>query len=382
MTTGPMPTGSVGALAHARRVVVKVGSSSLTTADGLLDLGSVWRIVDVLAREHGRGREVTLVSSGAIAAGLLPMGLARRPSDLATQQAAAAVGQGLLMAHYQKRFSEHGQKVGQVLLTVEDVTRRGHYRNAERALTALLEYGIVPIVNENDSVATHMMRFGDNDRLAALVAQLTGADALLLLTDVDALYTDHPARPGARRIPVVHHPDELLGVDTSRTGSKVGTGGMRSKVEAALIATSMGTPTLVTSAANIERALAGEAVGTWFEPIGRRQGSRRRWLAHASEARGALVLDAGAVRAVVEGTASLLPVGVTRVEGDFEDGDPVNLVDEAGHVLARGLVSYGADDLRRVRGMDSVAIAATLGEDAPGEAVHRDVLVVLPRTGS
>lgn len=365
--------------ATASRVVVKVGSSSLTTPDGMLDLGSVWRLVDVLAREHGRGREIVLVSSGAIAAGLLPMGLERRPADLASQQAAAAVGQGLLMAHYQKRFSEHGQKVGQVLLTVEDVTRRGHYSNAERALNALIGYGIVPIVNENDSVATHMMRFGDNDRLAALVAQLVQADALVLLTDVDALYTDHPSRPGARRIPVVHHRDELLSVDTSRTGSKVGTGGMKSKVEAATIATSMGIPTLVTSATNVEAVLAGESVGTRFDPIGRRQGSRRRWLAHASEIRGSLDLDAGAVAAVVDGTASLLPVGITAVNGEFEAGDPVELRDEDGVVVARGLVSFDSADLRRVLRRDSAGVVAELGEDAPGEAVHRDVLVVLPQ---
>lgn len=364
-------------LGAAGRIVVKIGSSSLTTPNGVLDIGSVWRIVDVLARTRAQGTDVALVSSGAVAAGLVPMGLERRPTDLATQQAAAAVGQGLLMAHYQKRFSEHGQKVGQVLLTVEDVTRRGHYGNAERALTALLHHGIVPIINENDSVATHMLRFGDNDRLAALVAQLVGAEALVLLTDVDALYTDHPARPGATRIPVVHDPSELAAVDTSRVGSKVGTGGMKSKVEAAMIATSMGVGTLVTSAANIEAALRGDSVGTWFEPTGRRQGSRRRWLAHASEARGAVVLDEGAVRAVVEGTASLLPVGIVRVDGEFEAGDPVNVLDGAGVVRARGLCSYDSGDLRRVMGRGSAAIVEQLGEDAPGEAIHRDVLVVL-----
>lgn len=367
----------MNALGSAPRVVVKIGSSSLTTADGLLDLGSVWRLVDVLAREHAAGRDLVLVSSGAIAAGLVPMGLARRPSDLATQQAAAAVGQGLLMAHYQKRFSEHGQKVGQVLLTVEDVTRRGHYRNAERSLLALLDYGIIPIINENDSVATDMLRFGDNDRLAALVAHLVQADALLLLSDVDALYTDHPARPGARRIETVSHPDELAMVDTSRTGSRVGTGGMTSKVEAAVIATSMGIPTVITSAKNAAAALRGEPVGTTFEVIGRRQGSRRRWLAHASVTRGEVVLDAGAVSAVIEGTASLLPVGITEVRGEFEAGDPVDVRDENGDLLARGLVSFGAADLRQIRGESSARVQEILGDGAPSEAIHRDVLAVL-----
>lgn len=365
-------------LSDAERVVVKVGSSSLTTPEGQLDIGSVWRLVDALAVEHAKGREIVLVSSGAVAAGLLPMGLPRSPSDLATKQAAAAVGQGLLIAHYNKRFSEHGQKVGQVLLTVDDVTRRGHYRNAERALLALLSYGIVPIVNENDSVATHMFRFGDNDRLAALTAQIVQADGLLLLTDVDGLYTDHPARPGARRIEVVNHPDEIATIDTSRSGSKVGTGGMGAKIDAATIATSMGIRTVVTSAANVSAALAGERVGTRFEPIGRRQGSRRRWLAHASRAQGGLVLDAGAVRAVIDGTASLLPVGITEVQGDFDDGEPVNLIDGDGVIRGRGLVGMDAELLRQVIGQDSNTILARHGENVPREAVHRDVLVVLP----
>ena len=237
------------AVGAARRVVVKVGSSSLTTALGGIDPARIKALVDELARIRLAGREVVLVSSGAIAAGLAPLALRTRPRDLATQQAAASVGQGLLMGDYTRLFGAYGLAVGQVLLTVDDMTRRGHYRNAYRTFGRLLELGVVPIVNENDTVATHEIRFGDNDRLAALVAHLVHADALVLLSDVDGLYTAHPATSGAQRISDVRSDEDLAGVDVDRRGSAVGSGGMITKIEAARIATSAAIPVVLTTAA-------------------------------------------------------------------------------------------------------------------------------------
>src|SRR4051812_24243067 len=253
----------------ARRVVVKVGSSSLTTASRRVDYQRVRRPVDVPAAARARGTEVVRVPSGAIAAGLAPLGLARRPRALPAQQAAAAVGQGLLVHRYTKELAVHGLVAGQVLLTADDMTRRSHYRNAHQTFAKLLELGVLPIVNENDTVATSEIRFGDNDRLAALVAHLVHADLLLLLSDVDGLYDGDPARPGARLLPDVRSEADLAGVLIGRAGgSGVGTGGMLTKVEAARIATGAGSLVVLTSAERAAEALAGEPVGTMFHPTG------------------------------------------------------------------------------------------------------------------
>lgn len=364
-------------LTTAARLVVKVGSSSLTRPDGGLDHARVTALVEALAAHRRGGIEVLLVSSGAIAAGLEPLGLARRPRDLATAQAAASVGQGLLMACYTEAFARHGTTVGQVLLTAEDVIRRTHYANARRTLDRLLGLGVVPVVNENDTVATDEIRFGDNDRLAALVAHLVQADALLLLTDVDALYDGPPSRPGARRLSVVRTSSDLDGVRLGSSGTSVGTGGMTSKVEAAAIATTAGIPTYLTSAELAGAVLAGEDVGTWFAPTGSRRASRLLWLAHATRPRGRLLLDPGAVRAVVERRLSLLPAGVTAVEGDFSAGDPVDLCDEKGHAVARGLINYAAAELPGLLGRSTRDLARELGPAYEREVVHRDDLVLL-----
>lgn len=364
-------------LTSAARLVVKVGSSSLTRPDGGLDHERVTALVEALAAHRRGGIEVLLVSSGAIAAGLEPLGLARRPRDLATAQAAASVGQGLLMARYTEAFARHGTTVGQVLLTAEDVIRRTHYANARRTLDRLLGLGVVPVVNENDTVATDEIRFGDNDRLAALVAHLVQADALLLLTDVDALYDGPPTRPGARRLSVVRTSSDLDGVRLGRSGTSVGTGGMTSKVEAAAIATTAGIPTWLTSAELVGAVLAGEDVGTFFAPTGSRRASRLLWLAHATRPRGRITLDPGAVRAVVERRLSLLPAGVTAVEGDFSAGDPVDLCDERGHAVARGLINYGAAELPGLLGRSTRDLARELGPAFEREVVHRDDLVLL-----
>ncbi|GAA1923915.1 glutamate 5-kinase [Nocardioides lentus] len=362
----------------ARRVVVKVGSSSLTTAAGGLDPVRLDALVDALAAARARGAEVVLVSSGAIAAGLAPLGLRRRPHQLALQQAAASVGQGLLVRHYTEALARHGVVAGQVLLTVDDVVRRAHYRNAHQALDQLLSLGVLPVVNENDTVATSEIRFGDNDRLAALTAHLVHADLLVLLSDVDGLYDGDPAREGTRLVPRVGGPAELEALDIGTTGSAgVGTGGMTTKVEAARIATGAGIPVVLTSAARAAEALAGEEVGTVFDPTGRRRPTRLLWLRHATEPLGVLHLDAGAVRAVVERRASLLPAGVTGASGSFEAGDPVDLAGPDGVPVARGLVAYDAADLPDLLGRSTGDIAAERGAGWERELVHRDDLALL-----
>jgi glutamate 5-kinase len=375
-------------VATARRIVVKVGSSSLTTGDGGIDDGRIASLAGVLAARADDGTQIVLVSSGAIAAGLAPLRLPRRPRDLATQQAAASVGQGLLVAVYTAAFARHGVQAGQILLTADDLMRRAHYRNAQRTLNRLLELGVLPVVNENDTVATDEIRFGDNDRLAALVAHVVRAGALVLLSDVDGLYDFDPRYPGAQRISHVG-PDqaELDGVSLGPPGRAagrgvgrgVGTGGMVTKVDAALIATEAGIPTVVSGAGQAAAALAGKAVGTYFAPHGRRPATRQLWLAHAAAARGSLALDAGAVKAVVAGRASLLPAGITGVEGSFDAGDPVDLCDPDGHVVARGLVNYDAAEIPALMGRSTRWLAARKGAEYEREVVHRDDLVVLSR---
>jgi glutamate 5-kinase len=359
------------AVQNARRIVVKVGSSSLTTAAGGLDRTRVDALVDAVAALSG---ETVLVSSGAIAAGLAPLGLPRRPRDLATQQAAASVGQGLLMQAYTDSFHRHGRTVGQILLTVDDVTRRAHYRNAYRTLRRLLDFKTVPIVNENDTVATEEIRFGDNDRLAALVAALVHADLLVLLSDVDALYTGDPAHPESKLIDEVHSDTDLSGISAGRPGKAgLGTGGMVTKVEAARIATGAGIPVVLTAAPLAAAALSGEPVGTLFHRVRKRPAARLFWLAHATAPRGRLHLDDGAVRAIVGRRASLLPAGITAVDGQFTAGDPVDLVDPTGHPVARGLVNYDALELPSLLGRTTVE----LGPGYEKEVVHRDDLVLL-----
>ncbi|MDP9780049.1 glutamate 5-kinase [Nakamurella flavida] len=376
------------AVGRARVVVVKVGSSSLTTALGGLDPSRLDGLVDAVAGRVRQGSQVVLVSSGAIAAGLAPLGLKRRPRDLATQQAAASVGQQLLAERYAVSFARHDLTVGQVLLTSDDVVRRAHYRNAQRTFGKLLSFGVVPVVNENDTVATAEIRFGDNDRLAALVAHLVGAQALVLLSDVDSLYTGHPALPSSRRIGYVPDAAALIGVSADARGSDVGTGGMASKLTSALTATGAGIPVLLASAGQAAAALAvgagsdpadrsdtdtGPTVGTVFAPAHRRTSARLFWLRHAAHPVGSLVLDDGAVAAVTGRRKSLLPAGITAVRGDFGSGDVVELVSGDGTVVARGFVGHDSTELPAIMGRSLSA----LPEELQHEVVHADDLVVV-----
>lgn len=364
------------AVAAARRVVVKIGSSSLTGPDGHLDGAALRGIVEVLATRHAAGTQVVLVTSGAVSAGIGPLGLSTRPRDLATMQAAASVGQGQLARRYQEEFAAFGVQIGQILLTAEDTVRRARYRNAQRALERLLALGVVPVINENDAVTTDELKFGDNDRLAALVSHLVRADALLLLTDVDGLHDAPPSRPGARRIPLVGDLAEVAAVEVTARGSSVGTGGMVTKLESVRIATGAGVPAVLTHATNAAAALAGDDVGTFFAATGRRTSARRLWIAHAAGTEGRLHLDAGATRAVLGGRASLLPAGITRVEGEFDAGDPVELVASDGVVVARGLVAFDASDLPALLGRSTYALREELGEGYDRVVVHRDDLVL------
>ena len=369
----------------AARVVVKVGSSSLTTPDGEIAGEAIAALAATLAARHQTGTQLVLVSSGAIASGLVPLGLTRRPSDLATQQAAASVGQGLLIARYAAAFTAHNIRTGQVLLSADDLMRRTHYRNAQRTLDRLLELGVLPVVNENNTVATDEIRFGDNDRLAALVAHVTRAAALILLSDVDGLYDGDPRRGAAQRITEVRDPADLAdirlgrGMKAGRGGQgQQGIGGMATKVEAALIASSAGIPAVVTDMASAAAALAGAPVGTYFAAArGRRPATRLLWLRHAAVARGDLRLDPGAVAAVLTRRASLLPAGITGVDGAFDAGDPVNLCDENGTVIARGLVNYDAAEIPGLMGRSTRWLASRLGPEYEREVIHRDDLVIV-----
>jgi glutamate 5-kinase len=365
------------AVAGARRIVVKIGSSSLTGADGHLDGARVDALAEVLWSQRAAGREVVLVSSGAIAAGLRPLGFETRPRDLATLQAAASVGQGLLVHRYAEAFGRHGATVGQVLLSAEDVVRRAHYLNAKRTLDRLLALGAIPIVNENDAVATAEIKFGDNDRLAALVANLVGAHLLVLLSDVDALYDADPRRGAGTRIAEVKSAEDLTGVKLGAAGTAYGSGGMVSKVDAARIAMASGVATVVGAAADAAALLSGADVGTLFHAAQTRTAARLLWLTHAATPTGRLCLDSGAVRAVVERRLSLLPAGIVSVAGSFTAGDPVDLVDPDGVAVARGFVNYGSDELPALLGRSTRDLAAELGPAYEREVVHRDDLALL-----
>lgn len=367
-----------GAICGAATLVVKVGSSSLTLPGGGIDVRRVDDLVDALSEVIAVGRRVVLVSSGAIATGFPAMGITHRPRTLAGKQAAASVGQGILLAHYASRFASHGLRVGQVLLTVNDLVRPTSYRNAWSTLDTLLGLGVVPIVNENDTVATGEIRFGDNDRLAALVAELVRAQALILLSDVDALYTAHPDSPDARRVEVVEDID-ALDVDTHKAGSGVGTGGMTTKIEAARMATCAGVPVVLAAAVDARDVLAGAPVGTYFRPLATRRPRRLLWLADAATSQGQIVIDDGAVEALTQRHSSLLAVGVTRVHGDFQAGDPVTILASDGRVVGRGIAQFSHDEVRVMRGRSSAWLAAEMGPAASREIIHRDAMVLSRR---
>ena len=365
-------------IAEAQTIVVKVGSSSLTKPSGHLDPERLDALVAAIARIRLMGGRVVLVSSGAIAAGFGSLGFDSRPTDIADQQACAAVGQGLLMARYESAFAKYGLRVGQILLTVSDTVSPQQYRNVRRTLDRLLDLGAVTIINENDSLASNEIRFGANDRLSALVANIVVADALVLLTDVDALYTAPPSEPGSRRIAYVPNVEKALEqVQVGGTGSNVGTGGMVTKMEAARVAAVSGIPAVLTCAANAGPAMMGDPVGTVFAPIHDRGSSRRLWIGFASHPQGVLVADAGAAKAICAGSASLLAAGVLEARGDFAAGDAVWVDDEQGRHLAKGLVGFDSEEIPQMLGRNTAQLRRFLGEEYAHPLVHRDNLVLV-----
>ncbi|MFT3662810.1 MAG: glutamate 5-kinase [Gordonia sp. (in: high G+C Gram-positive bacteria)] len=363
------------AIAAARSIVVKIGSSAVTDLRTGLDHARLDALVDALEARMRAGSDVVVVSSGAVGAGIAPLGLKKRPVDLATKQAAASVGQLKLAQAWDASFARYGRTVGQVLLTADDVSNRAHHANAQRTLNRLRALHAVAVVNENDTVATNELRFGDNDRLGALVAHLAGADALVLLSDVDGLYTGDPRRPGpdgepARFIDEVSGPEDLDGV-IAGSGGALGTGGMASKLAAARLAADSGVPVLLAAAAQADRALGGASVGTVFAARPQRLSARRFWVRHAAESLGRLTIDAGAVDAVVGRRRSLLAAGITAVDGNFSDGDVVELAGPDGRVCARGVASYDADEVAEMAGKS--------GDDLPSDlrrpVIHANDLV-------
>lgn len=360
------------AIRTARSVVVKIGTTALTTPKGVFDASRLASLADAIEARMKAGSDVVIVSSGAIAAGIEPLGLSRRPTDLATKQAAASVGQVALVNAWSAAFQRYDRTVGQVLLSAHDISMRVQHTNAQRTLDRLRALHAVAIVNENDTVATNEIRFGDNDRLSALVAHLVGADALVLLSDIDGLYDSDPRKGNARYISEVAGTDDLDGV-IAGGGSRLGTGGMASKLSSALLASDAGVPVLLAAAAEATAALADASVGTVFAPRAERMSSRRFWVRYAAESTGTLVLDDGAVRAVVKQRRSLLPAGITEVSGRFHGGDVVELRGIDGAVVARGVVAYDATELASMVGRSTSDLPAEMRRPA----VHADDLVAV-----
>lgn len=369
-------------LKNKKRVVIKIGSSILSKEGTGLDSARFRKLVAQIAGLMERKVKVVLVSSGAIAAGMHRLGLKRKPSVIPQKQAIAAAGQTALMHEYEKAFAKHGLFAAQVLLTREDLANRRRFLNARHALKELLSWGIVPVINENDTVAVHEIKFGDNDNLSALVTNLVEADLLMILTDIDGVYDSDPrVNPGSKKIDLIENIDAKLKTaagDTLRAGS---TGGMATKLEAGEKAAHFGVATLIldgNAPKILERAMADEAVGTLILPkMENRLSAKKHWLAYTLQPAGRLLVDAGAREALTERGKSLLPSGIRACEGNFSGGDPIDLAVEGQKPFARGLTTYGSEELRKIMGKKTGEIEAVLGYKYFDEVIHRDDLVLL-----
>ena len=358
--------------------VVKLGSSIVAEENGELRLSVVARVCEDVAALHRRGVEVVMVTSGAIARGMQLLGMGARPATVQELQAASAVGQGRLYRTYDGLLRDRGIQTAQVLLTFFDMSARAHYLNARNTLSKLLEWRIVPVINENDTTTTNEVSFGDNDFLAAQVSVLVNADLLVLLTDADGLYTADPrTSPDAQLVGEVTDPESLTGLQIGHSPSPLGSGGMRSKVVAAEMASAAGIPTVIGNGlvgGVLARAWAGDPAGTRFAPQETRQSSFKLWLKYAKPSHGTVTVDAGAARALREGAASLLPVGIVDVQGGFDAGDAVDVRDGRS-AIGKGICNYSADELRQVMGLKSAQVREVLPR-ATDEAVHRDYFVL------
>lgn len=368
-------------LRKKKRIVVKVGSSTLTHETGKLNYYRIERLAMEIADLENQGKEMVLVSSGAVSAGMGPLGLSARPKTIREKQAVAAVGQGVLMHTYEKIFREYGQNVGQVLLTRMDAQDRKKFMNSRNTLLTMLQMGIIPIINENDVVAIDEFKIGDNDTLSAMVSNFIDADLLIILSDVDGLYTANPqTHDDAQIIPVVDEVDKHVYDIAGGAGSSIGTGGMYTKIQAASIATSSGVDMVIASGSENEillRICQGEEVGTWFRAKDSNLHTKKRWLLSGSKAQGSVIVDKGCRDALIAHGSSLLPVGIAAVEGTFHEGDIVNVIYE-GMVIAKGIVNYNSESVDAIKRHKTDEIEAILGhEGVYEEVIHRDNLVVM-----
>ena len=369
-------------LKDVKRIVIKVGSSTITYGNGKRNFSRIDRLAREIADLANQGKEIILVSSGAVAVGVDRLGLAAKPKTIPGKQAAAAVGQGVLMHTYEKIFAEYGQIVAQVLLTRMDSVDRHRYTNSRNTFLALLEHKVIPIVNENDVVAIDELKIGDNDNLSALVAGIVDADLLIILSDIDGLYTANPQNdPNAKLVPEVTDITPEIEASAGDAGSKVGTGGMFTKIQAAKMATSSGINMVIASGEEkdaISRILDGEEIGTLFVSRENRLQFRKRWLAFGARIAGKIVVDDGCAKAVRKaGGCSILPAGITDVEGEFEAGNTISVVNKTGHELARGLANYSSEELDMIKGAKTSEIENILGHKHFDEVIHRDDLVIL-----
>jgi glutamate 5-kinase len=360
----------------ARRVVVKIGSAVLAGSPDVFT-----RVAEDVKYLKASGREVVIVTSGAVALGMKALGLAERPATIPETQAVAAAGQLNLMFNYKKAFMEAGLLMGQVLLTHDDFSDRKRFLNARNTVLTLLGMGLVPVINENDTVATEEIKLGDNDELSALVTNLVNADLLVILTDIDGLYDTDPRKdPGAKRIPLVRDVERLEPAALGAGAGPLGSGGMRTKTLAARTAAHFGVPTIVASGMDREviiKIFEGRRPGTFFMPAKRSLSSRKHWIAFSTRPTGRVFVDDGARKALLDGKKSLLPSGIIDVDGDFEAGEVVHCVDSAGMEFARGLTNYSSDEIRLIKGSKSSEIEKKLGYKVFDEVIHRDNLVVL-----
>ena len=366
-------------LTRCRRIVVKIGSGVLTRTDGL-DLRRIRRLVDELTQLKKDGREIVVVSSGAIASGLAKVKMTERPQTIREKQACAAIGQASLILTYEKSFARHGLQVAQILLTANDLANRQRYLNARNTLTTLLEWDIIPIINENDSVAVDEIKFGDNDTLSGMITSLVEADLLINLTDIDGLY-DHDPREDAQAlfIPIVKSVGRKIEAMAGKIPGALGTGGMYTKVVAAGKLSKSGVPTVIANGGKkgvLLNILAGRPEGTLFLPEAERLPGRKQWIAYTAKPKGRLIVDPGAQKALLKGGKSLLPSGIIRVEERFNQGDPVRVTGKRGGLVAVGLTNYSSEEINRILGCQTCDIESLLGYKHSDEVIHRDNMVV------
>jgi len=368
-------------LTQAKRIVVKVGTSTLTHSSGKLNLERIERLVSELAELAKQGKEIVLVTSGAVGAGMELLGLTEKPKTIPEKQAAAAVGQGILMHTYEKFFSEHGQVVAQVLLTREDSVKRSRYTNCRNALLTLIEMGVIPIINENDAVAVDELKIGDNDTLSAMVASIVDGDVLIILSDVEGVFTDNPqSNPEAQLIGEITDITPEMEALAGGPGTKRGTGGMYTKIQAGKIAVNSGVSMVIATGLRdgiLRDILIGEKVGTVFLPKENRLQVRKRWLAFGARTHGVITVDKGCEKAILSGGSSLLATGITAVEGDFEHGNTISVVTLEGREIARGIANYNGEDARKIIGVHTNGLVKILGSKPYDEVVHRDNMVLL-----